>query len=141
MAGVVGRDSGQVRLEVLHHSTREELEPFVLQATQAGAAVNTDEWNAYGHLPENDRPHVTVCHKPGQRQWARDDDGDGVREVHNNTIEGFWTGLRNFLRLFRGVHKKYLDQYTAIYEWSYNAKTATINFFRLILGPITPNAP
>ena len=30
--------------------------------------------------------------------WARDDDGDGIREVHCNTLEGLWTGLRNFLR-------------------------------------------
>jgi len=139
--GVVGRESGQVRLKVLHHSTRAELEPPVLAATQAGATVNTDEWGAYEHLPEHDRGHATVCHKPGERQWARDDDGDGVREVHNNTIEGLWTGVRNFLRPFRGVHKKYLDQYTAIYEWGYNLKTATIDFFRLILASVTPNAP
>jgi len=48
---------------------------------------------------------VTVCHTPGKRVWARDDDGDGIREVHVNTIEGLWTGLRNFLRPFRGVSK------------------------------------
>lgn len=141
MLGVVGRDGGQVRLEVLRHSTRAELEPPVLTATQPGATVNTDEWAAYGHLPENNRRHVTVCHKPGQREWARDDDGDGVREVHTNTIEGFWTGLRNFLRPFRGVHKKYLDQYLAIHQWAYNTKTATIGFFQLLLASISPNAP
>jgi hypothetical protein len=36
-----------------------------------------------------------------EREWARDDNGDGVREVHCNTLEG----LRNFLRPFRGVNK------------------------------------
>jgi hypothetical protein len=46
-----------------------------------------------------------VCHAQGE--WARDDDGDGIREVHINTIEGMWTLVRNFMRLFRGVHKKY----------------------------------
>jgi len=56
------------------------------------------------------RNHVTVCHTPGKRVWARDDDGDGIREVHVNTIEGLWTGLRNFLRPFRGVNKIYLQQ-------------------------------
>jgi transposase len=30
-----------------------------------------------------------------------------VREIHCNTQEGLWTGLRNFLRLFRGVSKWY----------------------------------
>ena len=52
---------------------------------------------------------MTVCHAAGE--WARDDDGDGIREVHNNTQEGIWTGLRNFLRPFRGVNKVYLHQY------------------------------
>ncbi|MBX6316079.1 MAG: hypothetical protein IRY99_24675 [Isosphaeraceae bacterium] len=45
----------------------------------------------------------------------RDDDSDGVREVHVNTLEGLWTGLRNFLRPFRGVNKGYLYQYVAMF--------------------------
>ena len=106
-----------------------------------GAGVNSDEWEAYHHLPEADRRHVTVCHAPGKREWARDDDGDGVREVHNNTLEGLWTGLRNFLRPFRGVHKKYLDQYVAIFEWAHNVQAATIDFLRALLGVLTPDAP
>ena len=28
--------------------------------------------------------------------------------MHDNTLEGLWTGLRNFLRPFRGVNKVYL---------------------------------
>ena len=35
-------------------------------------------------------------------------DGDGL---FTNTIEGVWTTLRNFLRPFRGVHKKFLAGY------------------------------
>lgn len=96
--------------------------------------MNTDEWWAYHSLPEHDRTHKTVCHKPGKREWARDDDGDGVREVHNNTSEGLWTGLRNFLRLFRGVHKKYLGQYVAVFEWAHNLKTVSAPFLSLLLG-------
>ncbi len=80
----------------------------------------------------------------GAREWARDDDGDGVREVHVNTIEGIWTGLRNALRPFRGVHKRYLQQYVAMFEWAHNVKTATIGFLRALLGvrsPCTACAP
>jgi transposase len=46
---------------------------------------------------------------------ARDEDGDGVNEVHCNTLEGIWTGLRNYLRKFRGVNKTYLAQYVAVF--------------------------
>jgi transposase-like protein len=132
VAGVVGRSSGQLRLEVVAHSDRATLEPLVVGATRPGATVNTDEWAAYAHLPERGRGHATVCHATGE--WARDDDGDGVREVHCNTQEGGWTGLRNFLRNFRGVSKYYLYQYVAIFKWSYIIKAATAEFLRALLG-------
>ena len=77
--------------------------------------VHTDEWQGYHSLPASGRRHATVSH--AVHEWARDDDGDGIREVHCNTLEGLWTGLRNFLRPFRGENKKYLHQYVAMFEW------------------------
>ena len=74
----------------------------------------TDEWSGYKRLAWDGYGHATVCHV--QKEWARDDDGDGVREVHCNTMEGTWTGLRNFLRPFRGVSKWCLSQYVAMFE-------------------------
>ena len=132
--GIIGRESGQTQLEVKHNSARKDLEPTVLKATQSGATVNTDEWGAYNNLAKADRLHVTVCHTPGKRVWARDDDGDDIREVHVNTSEGFWTGLRNFLRPFRGVNKVYLQQYVAIHEWAHNIKKCTMEFLRILCG-------
>jgi transposase-like protein len=35
------------------------------------------------------------------------------------------TGLRIFLRRFRGVHKKHLAQQVAIFEWEHNLKGVT----------------
>ena len=137
MLGVVGRETGRVRLEVVEHSSRAELEPRVVASTAPAAAVNTDEWKAYGRLPESGRAHATVCHdpkRPGGPEYARDDDGDGVREVHCNTMEGTWSGLRNFLRTFRGVHKKYLGQYVAMFEWACNLARASTDFLRAMLG-------
>ena len=49
-------------------------------------------------------------------------------------MEGLWTGLRNFLRPFRGVSKKYLYQYVAMFEWGSNVKRATPGFLWAILG-------
>lgn len=134
----MGRESGQIHLEVCHNSTQAELIPLVVAATIAGTVVNTDEWGAYAALPTvGKRGHATVCHKPGAREWARDDDNDGIREVHCNTMEGIWTGLRNYLRRFRGVHKKYLDQYVAIFEWAYNLKAVSLDYLRALLGGCT----
>lgn len=132
--GLVGRETGQVQFDVVRNSTRKELEPRVLNATRPGTTVNTDEWGAYTYLAQADRRHKAVCHAYGRRVWARDLDGDGIREVHNNTIEGIWTGVRNFLRPFRGVNKFYLQQYLAIHEWAYNLKCVTLDFLRVLCG-------
>lgn len=121
-------------MEVVKHADRVTLEDFVQRTTVENAMLYTDEWRAYNHIPDTGRGLGQVCHAPGQREWARDDDGDGVREVHNNTLEGIWTGLRNFLRIFRGVSKWFLDQYVAIFEWGHNRKMATDDFLGALLG-------
>ena len=36
--------------------------------------------------------------------------------------------MRNFLKAFRGVSKKYLYRYVAMFEWGYNVKLATPGF-------------
>ena len=86
-------------------------------------AVYTDAWRGCNSL---ERFHAVVCH--GDREWARDADADGIREVHTRTIEGIWTTVRNFLRPFRGVHKKCLAGYIAICEFAINLKTRTTRF-------------
>ena len=115
--GTIGRESGQVRLRVIKHTDTNNLSQQVHNYTTPSAVVYTDEWKGYNQV---ERQRKTVCHRT--REWARDDDGDGFREVHTNTIEGLWTTVRNFLRTFRGVHKKYLAGYVAMCEFRINLK-------------------
>jgi transposase-like protein len=137
IAGIVGRESGTIHLQVCSDSGRKTLQRFVETHTRSDATVHTDEWQAYHHLAGTGRLHSTVCHAAGPREWARDDDGDGVREVHCNTMEGIWTGVRNFLRPFRGVHKRYLGQYLAVFQWAHNLKHLTVQFLRAMMIPFT----
>lgn len=132
--GIVGRESKQIRLQVLHNTAWEDLNPLLMETTKPGTTVNSDDWRGYLPLSNYERIHVTVCHSPKHRVWARDLDGDGVREVHNNTMEGIWTGLRNFLRPFRGINKIYLQQYVTMFEWAHNLKDVTLNFLRILCG-------
>ena len=117
MVGTIGRRTGRCRLRVREHTDGATLHAHVHQYTRRQARCYTDEWQGYTGIH---RRHSTVCH--GAKDWARDDGGDGVREVHTNTIEGLWTAVRNFLRPFRGVHKKYLKYYLAICEHRINCK-------------------
>ena len=86
------------------------------------ACDRADDAREYGPMDRVRRPARDAPGAGGE--WARDDDGDGVREVHCNTLEALWTGLRNFLRPFRGVHKKYLYRYVAMFEWSCNCQAS-----------------
>jgi transposase-like protein len=131
--GIVGRDSGQVRLEVARRNNRATLCPLAQRYTQPGTTVNSDEWVAYDPLPACGRPRVKVKHSRPNPEYARDDDGDGIREVHANTIEGLWTGLRNFLRPFRGVNKVFLAGYVALFQWAHNLKTVSAAFLRALM--------
>ena len=91
--------------------------------------VSCHRWSHHGIVPQ----HATVNH--GQHEWARDDDGDGVREVHCNSYEGVGAALRMFLRPFRGVHRAYLHYYVATYEALVKAKRVSAN---LICGMCWP---
>jgi len=129
IVGTVGRESGQVRLRVVKDTTGDTLVSHVHQFTLIASQVFTDESARYNH---GIRPHQTVCHSQGE--YARDDDGDGIREVHVNTTEGLWTDVRNFLRGFKGVHKDYLNGYVAIFEFWRNLKRITTTFISSLVG-------
>jgi transposase-like protein len=133
VVGTVGRNSGQIRMKVCDNTQQITIQPQVEITTLPNTTVYTDESDAYNRIPDSGRERQTVCHS--QREYARDDDQDGFCEVHCNTMEGFWVGLRNFLRPFRGIHKKYLYLYVAMFEWSYNLRWIDFDFLRRLLFP------
>lgn len=130
VAGTIGRQSGQVRLRVVQDTKAVTLREHVEHFTADGTHVYTDEYDSYNRI---ERPRSTVAH--GVHEWARDDDGDGIREVHTNTIEGMWAGLRTFLRPFRGVSKHFLSGYVAIHEFAVNLKRISVSFIAALVRP------
>ena len=64
--------------------------------------------------------HKSVNH--GRGEFARDDDGDGLCEVHVNTMEGFWSLLRSWLRPHRGISQEKLPFYLGFFEFVHNVR-------------------
>ena len=118
---IISRETGEERCWVVGHADKATCQGIITEAVPPdGTIVYSDEYRSYhGIAPA----HASVKH--GQHEWARDDDGDGVREVHCNTCEGGGAAFRTFLRTFRGVHKAYLHYYVATYEALVNAKRVT----------------
>jgi hypothetical protein len=132
---VVGRESGEVRRDVIETANMVEWDDVVDNACLEGTTVNTDDGNGSNRIgSRHRRVHRTVDHWGPKGTWARDRDGDGVREVHCHTLEGLWTGVRNFLRPFRGVSQWFLAQDVAVFQWGYNLKEVTDEFMRVLLG-------
>ncbi len=75
------------------------------------------------------------------KEWARNDDRDGDREVHGNTMEGQWLGLRNFLRPFRGVSEWCPGLYVGFYQCLHNFRRDFLGFLQRLFGAFTPNGP
>lgn len=128
--GTIGRASGQVRLRVGLDTKAVTLRQHVERFTGKGTHVYTDEYESYNRIA---RWRSTVAH--GVHEWARDEDGDGIREVHTNTVEGMWAGLRTFLRPFRGVSKHHLSGYVAIHEFAVNLKRISVAFIAALVRP------
>ena len=74
----------------------------------------------YARLPAWGYGHKTVCH--GRGEYARDEDGDGFCEVHVNTMEGFWSLLRSWLRPHRGISQDKLPLYLGFFQFVHNAR-------------------
>ena len=107
--------AAQVYLEVLENVHSAAITPIIAAKVKGGSQFFTDEYNIY-HFTEADYDHRTVNHGAGEYA-RRDQDGTCV---HCNTMEGIWSGLRNFLDRFKGISQRFLHLRVARYEFLHN---------------------
>ena len=105
---------------MLANVRQKTIKPIITGAVAPGALIHTDEYGIYARLEEWGYEHKTVCH--GRGEYARDEDDDGFCEVHVNTIEGFWSLLRSWLRPHRGISQDKLPGYLGFFQIVHNAR-------------------
>jgi transposase len=111
---------GAVVIRMLENVQQMTIKPLIEATIVPGTVVYTDEYDIYSRLPEWGYERKSVCHSAGE--YARDDDGDGFCEVHVNTMEGFWSLLRSWLRPHRGISQAYLPLYLGFFEFVHNVR-------------------
>ncbi|WP_211252343.1 IS1595 family transposase [Deinococcus marmoris] len=136
--GMIER-GGQLVLQLCANVQQHTIRPHILTAIQTGSVVNTDEYAIYARLPGWGFTHVTVNH--GRGEFARDDDGDGVNEVHVNTIEGVWSLLRSWLRPHRGISQRWLPLYLAFFQAMHNIRCRGFSLLEPMLTLLLIAAP
>ena len=130
---------GQVVIEMLDAKRVQQLtiKPLLAQTIEPDTLIYTDEYNIYARLIEWGYRHKTVNHAAGE--YARDEDGDGFHEVQVNTLEGFWSLLRSWLRPHRGISQEKLPLYLAFFEFVHNVrargKALLPSLLALLLSP------
>jgi transposase-like protein len=110
VAGMVQR-KGDVKTKVIEKLTKRNL-LYMLQthAKKENAILITDGFRSYREL-EKYIDRLEINHK---KEFSR-----GV--VHVNTIEGFWSYVKNGIKgNFKSISKKYLPFYLVEYEWKFN---------------------
>jgi transposase-like protein len=117
--GMIQR-GGQVVLHLLATVQQKTSEPCIKDTIVAGTRVYTDEYSIYARLQSWGDHHKRGNH--GQGECARDEDGDGFCEVHVNTLEGFWSLLRSWLRPHRGISQEKLPVYLGCFEFVHNVR-------------------
>lgn len=111
------------------------IQPVMTKVIKPGSLIYTDEYNIYDRLEQWGYQHKSVNHSAGE--YARDEDGDGFHEVHVNTMEGFWSLLRSWLRPHRGISQEKLPCYLAFFEFIHNVRRCGKNLLHALLAGIT----
>jgi hypothetical protein len=96
-----------------------------------------DEQVFYDFLVDALHPNGLTCPACGGRHLT-------IHRAHRDPVLDYrcacgcvfnaWTGLRNFLRPFRGVSKWFLDEYVGIFQWIPPTKVVTADFIRVLFG-------
>jgi transposase-like protein len=110
VAGMVQR-KGQVKTKVLEKLTKRNLLAMLKKyASNENSILVTDGFKSYKALEEYiDR--LVIDHS---KSFSK-----GI--VHVNTIEGYWSFVKNGIRgSYKSISKKYLPFYLVEYEWKYN---------------------
>ena len=129
--GMIQRTGG-VLIRMLANVQQVTIKPLIRRFIALGSVVYTDEYDIYNRLDEWGYVHRTVCHAAGE--FARDEDGDGGCEVHVNTLEGFWSLLRSWLRPHRGISQEQLPLYLGFFEFVHNVRVRGKALLSALIG-------
>jgi transposase len=130
LLGVVER-KGRVRVMVSDVASTKRVTDFLVANVLAGSVLNTDESLLYNRAA-NIYKRQTVKH--GGFEFVR-------KDVHSNTIEGFWGNFKPYLDgTHRSVSKQHLQLYVNEAVWKYNHRQEP-HLFHLLLAAAAQPVP
>jgi len=130
VVGIVER-KGRIRALVSDDVKGSTLLGMVREYVLPKSTVFTDELNAYDgikHMPEMGYNHKRINHT--SKVYV-------VGDIHTNTVEGFWSLVKNGVRgVYHSVGKGYLQTYLNEYSFRYNRRFDTQPMFLSFLHQV-----
>ena len=116
VVGAVER-KGSVIVKVSPNVKAETLIPFIQKTIEPNSTVYTDELPSYNSVKYQGYDHQRVRHSA--KAYV-------IGNAHTNSIEGFWSLLKNGIRgVYKHVDKKHLQDYVNEYAFRYNRRNDT----------------
>lgn len=117
---------GNVKAVVVPNVKHKTLMPIVESQVEKGSTVHTDEYQSYKRLTSMGYTHERILHSAGMFV---------VGNVHTNSIEGFWSLVKNGIRgVNHSVSPKYLQGYVDAYAFRYNHRNDATPMFWTMLN-------
>ncbi len=114
VVGVVER-GGKVAALVTPDTKRAAVEPIIEAKVLPKSMVYTDEYVVYDRLGKKGYTHKRIAH--AEQVYV-------VGDIHTNTIEGFWSLMKNGIRgVYHSVSAKHLQSYVNEYAFRYNHRS------------------
>ena len=110
IVGAKDRETNRITARPIAFTDRQDLQGFVLESTDIGSVVYTDEAAAYQGMPH--RSHWAVKHSVGE--YVK-------RQVSTNGIESFWALMKRGLHgTYHHVSVKHLGRYVGEFSGRHN---------------------
>ena len=115
---------GQVYVKIIEKLTSKNLLAMLKKVVKTDdSVVITDDFKSYKQF-DNTVEHITIKHDEGY--------GHGIKTV--NTIEGFWSIIKNGIKgNYRAISKKYLPFYLAEFSYKFNKRNLEKGAFEQLL--------
>jgi transposase-like protein len=125
--GIVERQ-GRVVALTSDNATRSNLQSIAKERILPASTVFTDEWTGYHGLEQHGYLHKRINH--AEKVYVSGD-------THTQTIDGFWSLVKNGLRgVYHSVGKGYLQSYLNEYSFRYNRRFDVQPMFLSFLNQI-----
>jgi hypothetical protein len=127
VVGLVQR-RGKITALVTPDVRRRTVMPIIEAKVLPASMIYTDDYKVYNPLADRGYSHRRINHTA--KVYV-------VGSTHTNTIEGFWSLLKNGIRgVYHSVSRKHLQSYVDEYTFRYNHRRDGAPMFRLVEGQV-----